>query len=449
MKMPFYDWAGVPQMGDIVLRTSAADDMQRVFYRAFKAKFPIRKMRLADVYKGDDVTSMAADNTSAFNCRKVTGNPYRLSQHSYGHAIDINTVENPYVTSSRVYPAGSQTYLNRRWVRKGMIVSSGPIAAACERRAGPGELAGPTPTTSTSPPTEVDPRGSGPHLARSCSDGSDARASEPRLHDRGLGGVVVALTTVLVLAGCGQSEPDNQARPAPSATSESATAPVVPETPPPAVKPTTKAGATDAAGLVIPGKTAGKARRAQRAQARRPRRGWEQFVDPGDVAEGYAGNGAWVRERGAAEVVQAVVPLGCVGMTSPPVLPVPKHALEGTYRGPGDAPGVALVLDFASTAKASAFVGGMATIARACYAPSKKVGNDDPLTVVVEPVRLGARTVLDRRREYGVGATPWLWSEMVVQHGARVGLLILATAPSADQPNLDRLSEVLRTAVSR
>ena len=77
------------------------------------------------------------------------------------------------------------------------------------------------------------------------------------------------------------------------------------------------------------------------------------------------------------------------------------------------------------------------------------MGEDDPLTVVVEPVRLGARTVLDRRREYGVGASPWLWSEMVVQHGARVGLLILATAPSSDQPDLNRLSEVLRTAVSR
>ena len=167
------------------------------------------------------------------------------------------------------------------------------------------------------------------------------------------------------------------------------------------------------------------------------------------MAEGYAGNGAWVRERGAGEVVQAVVPLGCVGMSSAPVLPVPKHALEATYRGPGDAPGVALVLDYGSKAKASALVAGMADIARACYAPSKKVGENDPLTVVVEPVRLGSRTVLDRRREYGVGASPWLWSEMVVQHGARVGLLILATAPSSDQPDLNRLSEVLRTAVSR
>ena len=54
---------------------------------------------------------MRADNTSAFNCRPVTGNPYRVSQHSYGNAIDINTVRNPYVVGSRVFPGFARTYL--------------------------------------------------------------------------------------------------------------------------------------------------------------------------------------------------------------------------------------------------------------------------------------------------------------------------------------------------
>ena len=130
VKMPYYNWSGVPRWGDLIVRTSAADDMQRVFKRAFSARFNIRQIRPVDVWRGSDIASMKADNTSAFNCRKVTGNPYRLSQHSYGNAIDINTAENPYVTSSRVYPAGSRTYLNRRNVRRGMIVASGPIARA-------------------------------------------------------------------------------------------------------------------------------------------------------------------------------------------------------------------------------------------------------------------------------------------------------------------------------
>jgi hypothetical protein len=79
-------------------------------------------------WHGSDVQAMEHDATNAFNCRNVTGNPYRLSQHSYGNAIDINSFENPYVTGSSVYPSGARTYLNRSWVRKGMIVASGVVA---------------------------------------------------------------------------------------------------------------------------------------------------------------------------------------------------------------------------------------------------------------------------------------------------------------------------------
>lgn len=128
MTVPYYDWAGLPQMGNLVARADVVGDLQLVFRKAFAARFPIRRMNPADVYDGIDVRAMAADNTSAFNCRKVTGNPYRLSQHSYGNAIDINTVENPYVTRRRVYPKAGRTFLDRSNVRKGMIMRRSPIA---------------------------------------------------------------------------------------------------------------------------------------------------------------------------------------------------------------------------------------------------------------------------------------------------------------------------------
>ena len=76
-----------------------------------------------------DKAAMRAGNTSAFNCRPVVGNPYRISQHSYGNAIDINTIENPYVTGGQVYPAGSGKYLDRSPYRRGMILSGGVIAS--------------------------------------------------------------------------------------------------------------------------------------------------------------------------------------------------------------------------------------------------------------------------------------------------------------------------------
>jgi hypothetical protein len=102
-------------------------DVSAVFKRAHKARFPIKRMSRVDNFRGSDERSMIANNTSAFNCRHVVGNPSRLSQHSYGNAVDVNTRQNPYVTGSRVYPPGAGTYLNRSNVRKGMLTRSGPI----------------------------------------------------------------------------------------------------------------------------------------------------------------------------------------------------------------------------------------------------------------------------------------------------------------------------------
>jgi hypothetical protein len=56
-------------------------------------------MRLISEYNGSDFKSIEADNTSAFNCRFID-NTKRWSKHSYGKAIDINPIENPYVYSN-------------------------------------------------------------------------------------------------------------------------------------------------------------------------------------------------------------------------------------------------------------------------------------------------------------------------------------------------------------
>lgn len=122
--------------GSIVVRAGAVGDIVKVLTASIDAGFPIRMMRPTDhFYAGgrrtpmeSDKASMRAGNTSAFNCRPVVGNPYRVSQHSYGNAIDINTIENPYVTSGHVYPAGSREYLRRSPYRRGMILRDGVVA---------------------------------------------------------------------------------------------------------------------------------------------------------------------------------------------------------------------------------------------------------------------------------------------------------------------------------
>lgn len=105
MRMNYWDYRGRLQRGTLIGAAYVTQDYLSIFRRAFHSRFAMKKMYPADRYGGVDERAMRAGNTSAFNCRHVTGNPYRMSQHSYGNAIDINTFENPYVTGSRVYPA--------------------------------------------------------------------------------------------------------------------------------------------------------------------------------------------------------------------------------------------------------------------------------------------------------------------------------------------------------
>jgi len=87
--------------GRLVVHRDVAGPVLDVLRRLYAAHFPIRRMVPVDAYGASDFGSIEADNTSAFNCRYVDGTT-RWSEHSYGRAIDLNPIENPYVTSTRV-----------------------------------------------------------------------------------------------------------------------------------------------------------------------------------------------------------------------------------------------------------------------------------------------------------------------------------------------------------
>jgi hypothetical protein len=93
-----------------------------IFKELFEARFPIEKIRLIDEYEANDNKSMADNNTSSFCFREIDGKPGKLSKHSYGVAIDINPVQNPYVYMDKVSPEAGREYLDRSKVTKGMIV---------------------------------------------------------------------------------------------------------------------------------------------------------------------------------------------------------------------------------------------------------------------------------------------------------------------------------------
>ncbi|MBX9243392.1 M15 family metallopeptidase, partial [Actinotalea ferrariae] len=98
--------------GEVVVHADVADAVVEVFASLFAARYPVRSLRLVDDFGGDDDDSMAADNTSAFNCRAITGGT-SWSEHAYGRAIDLNPVENPYVLGRHVAPPAGRAFADR------------------------------------------------------------------------------------------------------------------------------------------------------------------------------------------------------------------------------------------------------------------------------------------------------------------------------------------------
>jgi D-alanyl-D-alanine carboxypeptidase-like protein len=134
VRLRYLGFDGRAHTGRLVVNARVANDVVRIFGELYRSRFPIRKMRPIDVYHGSDSRSTADDNTSAFNCRyAVAPGPKHWSMHAYGEAIDINTVENPYIQSGRVTPTNAAAYADRSRVRPGMAVEGGVLVRAFTR----------------------------------------------------------------------------------------------------------------------------------------------------------------------------------------------------------------------------------------------------------------------------------------------------------------------------
>jgi poly-gamma-glutamate synthesis protein (capsule biosynthesis protein) len=119
--------------GVLIVHRDATHDVAVLVRAAYGSRFPITQARVVDDFGGDDGASMAADNTSAFNCRVVAGTT-TWSQHAYGRAVDFNPVRNPYVRGGQVDPPAGAAYVDRSDVRPGMLVEGGAVIDAVDRR---------------------------------------------------------------------------------------------------------------------------------------------------------------------------------------------------------------------------------------------------------------------------------------------------------------------------
>jgi hypothetical protein len=129
IRLTYWGFDREAHAGYLVVKRGRARQMRTVMRTLYETRFPIRRMRLIDRYDASDRRSMNANNTSAFNCRFVSGTT-RWSEHAYGRAIDINPIQNPYVSGGVASPAAGQAYVDRSRRRKGMIRGGGRVVRA-------------------------------------------------------------------------------------------------------------------------------------------------------------------------------------------------------------------------------------------------------------------------------------------------------------------------------
>ncbi len=92
--------------GQIVIHRDLVKDIVTIFSKIKEKKFPISKAIPIVKYNWNDEKSMEDDNTSAFNYRFIAGTN-KLSNHSFGTAIDINPLLNPYIRKYLIQPEGA------------------------------------------------------------------------------------------------------------------------------------------------------------------------------------------------------------------------------------------------------------------------------------------------------------------------------------------------------
>ncbi len=120
VEVSFWGFDGRAHQGKLILHEDYTTPVVKALRTLYYERFPIRRMRLVEAYGSSDDRSMAADNSSAFNCRGVAGSS-SWSEHAYGRAIDINPLENPEIRNGVVSPPGGHKYVDRRKRAKGMI----------------------------------------------------------------------------------------------------------------------------------------------------------------------------------------------------------------------------------------------------------------------------------------------------------------------------------------
>ena len=124
LQVSYWGFDNKTHLGILIVNNKIAKNVVAIFRELYFIKFPIAKMQLLESYQGNDEKSMEGNNTVAFNCRTISGYSHLYSQHSFGLAIDINPMINPYIKDNIILPPQGINYLQRDPNIKGIIVKN-------------------------------------------------------------------------------------------------------------------------------------------------------------------------------------------------------------------------------------------------------------------------------------------------------------------------------------
>jgi len=132
LTLTFRGFDGKAHTGELVVAASVAPAVVRIFRALFAQGFPLEEMRLPTTADLEAPPTGDGDDTAAFVCRPARTQT-RFSAHAYGLAIDVNPFQNPYHKGDLVLPELASAYLNRTWVRPGMLLARSPAVRAFEK----------------------------------------------------------------------------------------------------------------------------------------------------------------------------------------------------------------------------------------------------------------------------------------------------------------------------
>jgi hypothetical protein len=102
LRFNYIGFDGDVKRGPMVVNTAVAEDVLSVFRSAYRAGFPIRHVALAKEFHPNANPDSRRSVTASFNCRPIvtpTGPGTTFSMHAYGLAVDVNSLQNPYVAA--------------------------------------------------------------------------------------------------------------------------------------------------------------------------------------------------------------------------------------------------------------------------------------------------------------------------------------------------------------